>query len=507
MHRISLRTLTAGALTIAALLAGSGVAQAAPAPGAPGVGDSYFPDYGNGGYDVSHYDVRVRYWPQTDRLTGTTTILARSTQDLSQFNLDFLLDVSSVRVNNRPAKFHREGVHELVVVPDRPVAKGGALTVVVQYSGIPSEVQAYGFTSWNRTPDGALAVNEPESAWWWFPSNDHPTDKATFDISVLAPDDVQVISNGRLTSGPTPELIGWNRWYWRSIRPQATYLAYLAIGKYDIETDTSADGSPIVNAYSQSLGEFDGAARASVSRTDEIIDTESEFFGPYPFEARGGVVAPSGELGFALETQTRPVYDGRFWRRGANTYVVAHENAHQWFGDSVSVAEWSNIWLNEGFASYAEWLWSEHEGEGTAQELFDFTYASYPADDPFWQVLPGNPGADKVFDGAVYDRGALTLGALRQQIGDDSFFTLLRTWTRTHQYSTGSIAQFIALAEQVSGQQLDDLFTTWLFTKGRPDLTVAGTAKLSRAAAAPVKPRSWDLIQQAHRDLAQLGRG
>jgi len=503
MRRVSMRTIMTVGVTVVALTMGTGVASAAPSPGAPGAGDSYYPDYGNGGYDVTHYDVRVRYWPQTDRLTGTTTILARSTQELSSFNLDFLLDVSSVRVNNRAATFRREGVHELVVTPERPVAQGAALTVVVQYSGIPSEVQAYGFTSWNRTEDGALAVNEPESAWWWFPSNDHPSDKATFDVSVLAPDDVQVISNGRLTGGPTPELIGWNRWYWRSIRPQATYLAFLAIGKYDIETDTAADGSPIVNAYSRSLGEFEGAARASVDRTNEILDAESEFFGPYPFEARGGVVTPPGELGFALETQTRPVYDGRFWRRGGNTYVVAHENAHQWFGDSISVAEWRNIWLNEGFASYAEWLWSEHEGEGTAQELFDFTYASYPADDPFWRVLPGDPGATRLFDGAVYDRGALTLHALRLEIGDDAFFNLLRTWTRTRQYGTATTAQFIALAEQISGKQLDDLFTTWLYTPGRPDLATTSPALRSTAPAAPVKPRSWDLIQQGHSDLAK----
>ncbi len=504
MRKVSIRTVMTATATAAALTLGGGIAHAAGTPGAPGAGDTYFPDYGNGGYDVDHYDVRLRYQPKTDQLTGTTTILAQSTQELSRFNLDFALDVSSVQVNNRAAGFTRKGDHELVVTPAREIPKGGALTVVVKYSGIPSTVKVKGLTGWTRTADGALAVNEPESAWWWFPSNDHPTDKATFDVSVLAPHDVQVISNGTLTSGPTPELNGWDRWYWRSTRPQATYLAYVAIGQYDIETDTAADGSPIVNAFSRSLGDLDGAARAGINRTNEILDTEAGWFGAYPFEARGGVAAPPGSLGFALETQTRPVYDGRFWRRGGNTYVVAHENAHQWFGDAVSVSEWKNIWLNEGFASYAEWLWSDHEGEGTPQELFDFTYASYPADDPFWQVLPGDPGADKVFDAAVYDRGALTLQALRVQIGDEAFFDLLKTWVQEHKYSNGSIDQFIALAEKVSGQQLDDLFTTWLFTRGRPELTSAALARRSKADtdATPVKPKSWDEIQQVHADLA-----
>ncbi|MEK8109996.1 M1 family aminopeptidase [Micromonospora sp. M12] len=174
-----------------------------------------------------------------------------------------------------------------------------------------------------------------------------------------------------------------------------------------------------------------------------------------------------------------------------------HENAHQWFGDSVSVAEWRNIWLNEGFASYAEWLWSEEQGEGTAQEVFDFTYASYPADDEFWQVLPGDPGADRVFDDAVYDRGAMTLHQLRLAVGDDAFFEILPTWTAEHRYGNGTIAQFQALAERISGLDLDDLFTTWLFTAGRPD--VAATA---RKASPPSEPKSWAKIRESHELLS-----
>jgi aminopeptidase N len=489
--------------TVFALVLSGGTAQAAPSPGSPGIGDRYFPDYGNGGYDVGHYDIRLRYSPDTDRLSGTTTILATATKDLSAFNLDFVLDVSSVRVNNRAATFARRGDHELVITPARTIARGTAITVVVAYSGIPSAVKAEGLTNWTRTADGALAVNEPESAWWWFPSNDHPLDKATFDVSVLAPDAVQVISNGVQTSAPVPGPTGWSRWYWRSVRPQATYLAVLAIGKYSIETDTSSNGSPIITAYSKSLGDYEGAARASVGRTDEIIDWESGIFGPYPFEARGGVVTPPLALGFALEAQTRPVYDGAFWRRGSNTYVVTHENAHQWFGDSVSVAQWRDIWLNEGFATYAEWLWSEEQGEGTVQEVADFTYASYPADDPFWQVLPGDPGAGAIFDNAVYDRGAMTLQALRLAVGDTDFFAIIKAWTARKRYGNGTTAQFQALAERISGVDLDTLFKEWLFTPGQPPSpSPASAAGLRTTAAAPAQPRSWPKIQEAHRLLA-----
>ncbi|MEV8503329.1 M1 family metallopeptidase [Actinoplanes sp. NPDC051475] len=486
------RLLVATIATVLTLAGTAAPAAAAPAPGGAGLGDEYFPDYGNSGYDVSHYDIRLRYYPDEDRLTGTTTILAQAEQDLSSFNLDFILDVTSVKVNNRPATFVRQGDHELVVTPARPVADGQAMTVVVQYSGVPSNKVAAGFTAWIRTPDGAMAVGEPEEAWWWFPSNDHPSDKATFDVSVAVPDGVEVISNGVQPRDPTPEVLGWTRWYWRSAKPQATYLAFITIGQYDITRDVTPAGEPVINAYSKLLPEdFDAAARASVERTAEITEWEESLFGPWPFTARGGVVAPPGTLGFALENQTRPNFSARFFRGGSNTSVVVHENAHQFFGDAVSVAEWKNIWLNEGFASYVEWLWSEEQGEGAAQEIFDYLYAT--ESDEFWTVEPGDPTAPRLFDGAVYDRGAMTLHQLRKTVGDDHFFEILRTWVAEHRYGDATIAQFIALSEKISGLQLDDLFQTWLYTPSKPVL-----ASSFAKAAAPVEPKSWATIKRTH---------
>jgi aminopeptidase N len=282
----------------------------------------------------------------------------------------------------------------------------------------------------------------------------------------------------------------------------ATYLAFLAIGHYEIRTDVSPSGQPVITAYAQDLGEFGDAARASVERTSEVIDWESTVFGPYPFEARGGVVTAPGTMGYALENQTRPMYDSRFWRRGSNMYVVVHENAHQWFGDSVSVASWRNIWINEGFASYAEWLWSEAQGEGTAQELFDYNYALYPPEHPFWQVKPGDPGARDPFDGAVYQRGAMALHQLRLAVGDDVFLRILREWTEKNRYGNATIERFQALAEQVSGKDLHALFTTWLFTPGRPDLGAPpSTQRAATATTPPAQPKSWSKIEEAHRAL------
>jgi aminopeptidase N len=493
------RRLLVALIATAVTLAGTSVpAQAAPAPGGPGLGDEYYPDYGNSGYDVSHYDIRLRYTPATDKLTGTTTILATATQDLSRFNLDFVLDTGSVLVNNRPATFARQGDHELVVTPARTLANGQAMTIVVQYSGVPSSKVAAGFTAWTRTPDGALAIGEPEIAWWWYPSNDHPADKATFDVSVAVPDGVEAISNGVMPRPPVRETLGYTRWSWRSLKPQATYLTSLIIGQYNVTTDTTTNGQTVYNAYSQLLSQdFADAARASVERTAEITDWESTVFGPFPFEARGGVVMPPGTVGFALENQTRPSYGSGFFRSGSNTSVIVHENAHQWFGDSVSVSQWKNIWLNEGFASYAEWLWSEKQGEGTAQEIFDFLYATYPDNSTTWTVAPADPGVPQLFGNAVYDRGAMTLHQLRLAVGDDDFFEILRTWAADHRYGNGSTEQFTALAEKISGKDLDALFQAWLYTPSKPVLPALTARKAVR------EPKSWPQISMTHELLSR----
>ncbi|MEV6329480.1 M1 family metallopeptidase [Streptomyces sp. NPDC051909] len=475
-------------------------------PGAPGIGDSYYPASGNGGYDVSHYDLRLKYQPATDLLEGTATLVATTKQNLSRFNLDLGLKASEVRVNGRVATFTTSGEHELEVTPATPLAKGKSLSVVVRYAGKPSELKIGGWTAWHRTPDGGVAAQEPDSAVWWFPSNDHPLDKATFDVSVLVPDGTQAISNGVLQSQSTK--LGWTRFNWRSNKPQATYLATLAVGRFDITTDRTANGLPVVNAYSRDLGDNDGAARASIERTAEVAEWLESVYGPYPFNSLGGYV-PNVTSGYALETQTRPFYSPRQFANGSNVSVVVHELAHQWYGDSVSVADWKDIWINEGFARYSQWLWSEKEGEGTARELADYVYRSRAADDPFWTVRPGDPGAENQFDVAVYERGALALQALRDEVGDEDFFAILRGWPQEHAYGNARVADFVGYAERISGRPLAGLFDTWLYQPVKPAgpaaaeagvAAEAGPAGADGAAAAagtstkPVPPKSWKKI-------------
>ncbi|MFF8807401.1 M1 family metallopeptidase [Streptomyces omiyaensis] len=497
MHR---RLIVPSALAASLLLA-IPASAADYVPGAPGIGDSYYPASGNGGYDVSHYDLRLKYQPATDLLEGTATILARTTQNLSRFNLDLGLKAGEVRVDGRLAKFTATGDHELEIVPAVPLPKNKQVTVVVRYAGKPSEFKVDGWSAWHRTPDGGVAAQEPDSAAWWFPSNDHPRDKATFDVSVSVPDGTQAISNGVLQSQSSR--LGWTRFNWRSDKPQATYLATLAVGRFDITTDTTANGLPVLNAYSKDLGGNAGAARASIERTAEVAEWLEGVFGPYPFNALGGYV-PNVTSGYALETQTRPFYSPRQFANGANVSVVVHELAHQWYGDSVSVRDWKDIWVNEGFARYGQWLWSEKEGEGTAQELADYVYAVRTAEDPFWTVRPGDPGPDNQFHVAVYDRGALALQALRNEIGDEDFFAVLKGWPQRFAHGNAGVADFVRYAEQVSGKPLAALFDTWLYQPAKP---ASGPSPAAAAAPAgadaapartirskPVPPKSWKKI-------------
>ena len=239
-------------------------------------------------------------------------------------------------------------------------------------------------------------------------------------------------------------------------------------------------------------------ALRSFDRQPEIISVLEQSFGPYPFKQSGGIVdvAP---IFFALENQTRPIYAEVFFSDSfSGDNVVVHELAHQWFGDSLTLAQWQHIWLNEGFATYAEWLWSEYDGLGTAQENFDFFYNLVPADDFFWQVVIGDPGPELMFDIPVYWRGAMTLHQLRLAVGDTAFFQILREWARMQAGDTVTTDEFIGLAETISGQELDGLFQTWLFTQGRPD--VGGASASARVApGASVRMTDWLRLERAPR--------
>ncbi|RZU52028.1 peptidase M1-like protein [Krasilnikovia cinnamomea] len=432
-------------------------------PGAPGAGDPYFPTYGNGGYDVGGYDLALRFDPGTGRLSGTATITATATQDLSRFNLDLAhLTASEVTVDGRGATSQAEG-NELVVTPAVGLLKDRPFTVVVRYAGVPQPLanEALGEGGWFRTADGAFAVGQPESASTWFPVNDHPSDKATFKLAMTVPDGLEVLSNG--VPGRRTNAAGWTTWTWSEGAPMASYLATVAIGQYRITTGTH-DGKPMIVAVPASMPAGDPAAK-SLARTGEVTDFLATQFGPYPFDANGGVVVADDRLDFALETQTRPVYGDTWFDDGENTSVVAHELGHQWYGNSLALERWQDIWLNEGFATYAEWLWREHEGQATVAESFDRTYTKFKD----WSQPTGKPGPDGIFDAAVYERGAMTLYALRRAMGDTAFAGLLKTWAAQQRDGNVTTTEFIAAAQQAAGgTDLDPVFQAWLFGTTKP---------------------------------------
>lgn len=451
----------AGGTATAALILSTVTASAQPAGsrGASGVGDPYFPLDGNGGYDVSHYAISDSYVISSDSLKGHTTVTATATQDLTRFDLDIVLKVDSVEVDGKPAKFKAEP-HELVITPAKRISEGSSFTVRVAYHGTPHEIVFDGESPWIWDGREALSTNEPHVAPWWFAANDHPTDKATYDITITVPKGNQVVSNGTLISHLKDR---GNTWHWRMDTPIASYLAFFAAGKYAIRTGTE-HGLPYTNAASKSLSDPQ-AYLDLLENTSDIVAWEETQFGDYPFTSTGGLVTGTGRS-FSLEDASRPTYSA-----SAGISVMVHELAHQWFGDDVSVHHWSDIWLNEGFASYAQWRYSEtHGGQPMQQQLVE-TYDAISADDPFWDLVIGDPGANDIFDSAVYTRGAMALAALRHRIGDKRFEELLKFWVADHRSGNGSVKQFEKLAEGVSKMNLDSFFKAWLFTGEKPAKT------------------------------------
>lgn len=449
-----------------ALLAAPGQAHA-PADGAGGVGDSYWPLDGNGGIDVQSYLIRDRYDFDTRRLEGSTVIRLRTTQELSSFSLDFLLPVKQVWVDGVRAPHSQSQRHELRITPAAGLPAGSLHRVLVHYAGKPDTERYAGERNWLANRHEVVTMNEPHMAPWWFPVNDHPSDKALVTMEITVPRGKQVVGNGRLD---------WRRsrgetttWRWSAAEPMAPYLAFFAAGDFTIAKG-SHDGLPWLVAVSRRLHPADQRASMKLMRrTPQVIDRLEDDLGPYPFSVTGGLTT-SLQPGFALENQTRPIYPavgaGAVW-------LVVHELAHQWFGDHVAVARWRDIWINEGFATFMEWRWEERTGGRTGAEILESAHAATPASSTFWSVTVGDPGPDNLFSGAVYDRGAMTLQALRNRVGDEVFWRLLRTWIAEQGGGNATSEEFEELAARISGQDLTGFFAAWLRTPAKPASTSA----------------------------------
>jgi len=444
--------------------------------GSAGSGDPFFPQAGNGGYDVSHYSLTIDYDQPANVLSGRAVIQARATQNLRSLNLDLrdLYTVSTVKVDGDSATFAQHDGQELTINPRPKLKHGEKFKVKVVYSGRPEPITDpdESIEGWVPTDDGAFVVNEPQGSPGWFPVNDALRDKATYDFTISVPAGREVIANGELVSNPVTSA-GKTTWRWSEGSPMSSYLATATNGEFLTQTRT-VSGLTFYDAVDPNTRRLDAGPpnpTLAFQRLDpepEIVSFFSRLYGPYPFSSSGGIVDWAPDVGYALESQTRPNYD-----RIPSAATVVHELSHQWFGDAVSLARWPDIWLNEGFATWSEWIYDEMHGGPPAQDRFDELYA-IPEDDPSFEDL-WFPAPDalqdpsQLFHTPVYDRGAMTLQALRVKIGDPTFFSLLRAWYERNKYGNVTTSDFISLAERKSGRNLGHFFRVWLFKEGRPE--------------------------------------
>ncbi|WP_431041821.1 M1 family metallopeptidase [Streptomyces sp. P1-3] len=493
------RTVRRRAALVAALLALAAAAEP-PAPAGPqGIGDRLYPQLGNPGYDVAAYDIAFRYHGNRRPLDAVTTIDAGATATLDRFNLDFTHGtVRSVEVDGRRARFAQAG-EDLVITPAAAVAEGQPFKVVVRHTSDPRGKGG----GWIRTRDGLVMANQASAAHRVFPSNDHPSDKAHFTFHVTAPKELTVVANG-LPTGRTRDG-DRTRWDYGGAHPMATELAQVAIGRSAILRRTG----PRALALRDVVPAADHRGRLTkwLARTPEQIAWMERKVGPYPFETYGVLIADAS-TGFELETQTLSLFErGLFTAPGTPAWfvesIMVHELAHQWFGNSVSPRTWSDLWLNEGHATWYEALYAAERGKLPLDKRMRFAYAHSDA----WRAQGGPPAAPVpaapdnpigIFRPVVYDGSALVLYALRQEIGRAAFERLERAWVQHHQDGVAATDDFVRLASVVAGRDLSGFLRPWLYGKKTPPMPGHPDWKRARPGKPGTPPKGVHGAEGAH---------
>ena len=423
--------------------------------------DPYVPGHGNPGYSVDHYDLDLDYRVATNALAGAATLKATVHVDggpLKSLTLDLVgLEVRKVLIDGvAPARF-RTSTGKLRITLARPLTPGSSFRIDVTYRGSPRPLLGnWGDVGWEELADGVLVAGEPDGAPTWFPCNDHPADKAPYRIAVTTDSPYTVVANGSLSE----RRVGASRttWVYEQVEPMATYLATVQIGRYEL---LDLAGSPIPQRVAVPAA-LERRFHYDFERQPEMIELFERCFGPYPF-AGYTVVVTEDDLEIPLEAQGLSIFGANHLdgHRGEER-MVAHELAHQWFGNSLTPRRWRDVWLNEGFACYAEWLWSEAGGGPSADAMARRWWGvlrELPQD-----LVISDPGPDRLFDDRLYKRGALTLHALRRTVGDHAFFDLIRRWARQHRHGSVTTEDFLALAGETV------LLDSWLRHPSLPSL-------------------------------------
>ncbi len=434
-------------------------------PGPPMI-DPYLPANGNLGYRVSHYKLDLEYKVAIHRLTGAATITAVTLAALKTFTLDLsaVLAVSKVTVNGRrPASFRSTG-GKLHIGLDSALPAGAAMTVTVRYGGSPRPVRSlWGEVGFEELTNGVLVAGQPNGAASWFPCDDHPSSKASYRIQISTDNPYRAVANGKLIARRVKA--GLTTWTYELAEPTSTYLVTLQIGDYKMHR-LAKSPVPMQAALPERLTRnFDHA----FARQPQMMKLFVKLFGPYPLSTGYTVVVTDDNLEIPLEAQGISIFGANHCNgSGSSERLIAHELAHQWFGNSVTARRWRDIWLHEGFACYAEWLWSQECGGPSAGQLARQYHRKLVGSPQ--NLLLADPGPRNMFDDRVYKRGALTLHALRGIIGDDNFFALLRDWTTRNRHSTVVTDDFTGLAARYSRTSLRPLWDAWLYSTPVPPL-------------------------------------
>ena len=459
-------------------------------PGARSAGDVLFPEAGNGGYDVDRYEVALDYDPLANNFdSAQTTITAEATQNLSEFSLDMQgMNVTAVTVDGAAAQFSRTETKLVVDPAGDGIPDGQSFTAIVAYNGEPQEVTDPDDSKegWIRdsgpVPDGGFVVNEPIGAQGWFPNNNHPSDKAAYDYLITVPSASTALGNGELVAR-TANGDGTDTWHWREDDPTASYLTTATVGTFLYSEGSFTETTP----GGATLDEY-RAIDATYLATQPVIESELDriegmtnylggFYGPYPFDSTGAVIDSAPLVGYALEVQTKPHFATPLTSGSRSTLL--HEVAHQWMGNSVSPAMWSDIWFNEGWAVWSEWIWADEENGSatTPEQRFDTFYADGTKD---WTIAPavldGDP-ANLFVRFPVYDRPAMMLQGYREIVTHPKFLELAGRLQTDFGHGNISTQEFIDLAIEVSDfsgadrDRLADYFQEWLYGETKPTIT------------------------------------